>query len=65
MSYRLLTLTTPQQGVMQFHGFGGQMRVSERSLKKFKQRARELLNRNHGKSTRQRMQELTCIFAVG
>lgn len=43
----------------QFHGYGGQMRVSEKSLKKFKQRARELLNRNHGKSTRQRMQELT------
>ncbi len=43
----------------QFHGFGGQLRVSEKSLKKFKQRARELLNRNHGKSTGQRMRELS------
>ncbi len=43
----------------QFHGFGGQIRVSEKSLKKFKERARELLNRNHGKSTHQRLQELT------
>lgn len=43
----------------QFHGYGGQIRVSPKSLTKFKQRARELLNRNHGKSTRQRLQELT------
>ncbi len=28
-------------------------------MKKFKERARELLNRNHGKSTHQRLQELT------
>ena len=43
----------------QFHGYGGQIRISPKSLTKFKQRARELLNRNHGKSSRQRLQELT------
>jgi RNA-directed DNA polymerase len=43
----------------QFHGYSGQIRVSPKSLKEFKQRARELLNRNHGMSTRRRMQELT------
>jgi RNA-directed DNA polymerase len=43
----------------QFHGYGGQIRVSPKSLTKFKQRARELLNRNHGKSTFERLQELT------
>ena len=43
----------------QFHGYGGRIRVSPKSLTKFKQRAREILNRNHGKSTRQRMKELT------
>jgi RNA-directed DNA polymerase len=43
----------------QFHGYGGQMRVSPKSLTKFKQRAREILNRNHGKSNRHRLQELT------
>ena len=43
----------------QFHGYGGQIRVSPKSLTKFKQRAREILNRNHGKSTRDRLQELT------
>ena len=42
----------------QFHGYSGQIRVSPKSLRKFKQRARELLNRNHGMSTRQRLQEL-------
>ena len=43
----------------QFHGYGGQTRVSPKSLKQFKARSRKLLNRNHGKSTRQRMFELT------
>jgi RNA-directed DNA polymerase len=43
----------------QFHGYGGQLRVSPQSLTEFKQRAREILNRNHGKSTHQRLQELT------
>ena len=42
----------------QFHGYGGQIRVSPKSLKKFKERSRELLNRNHGKSTSQRLNEL-------
>lgn len=43
----------------QFNGYGGQIRVSPKSLTKFKQRARVILNRNHGKSTRNRLQELT------
>jgi RNA-directed DNA polymerase len=46
----------------QFHGYGDQIRVSPKSLTKFKQRARELLNRNHGKSTQQRLQELTLYL---
>lgn len=43
----------------QFHGYGGQIRISPKSLTKFKQRAREILNRNHGRSTRARLKELT------
>jgi RNA-directed DNA polymerase len=46
----------------QFHGYGGQIRVSPKSLTNFKQRSRVILNRNHGKSTRQRMQELTLYL---
>ncbi|MEZ6137076.1 MAG: group II intron maturase-specific domain-containing protein [Pirellulaceae bacterium] len=46
----------------QFHGYGGQLRVSPTSIKQFKRRARDILNRNHGKSTRQRMQELTLYL---
>ncbi|MCA9108012.1 MAG: hypothetical protein KDA83_21570, partial [Planctomycetales bacterium] len=42
----------------QFHGYGGQIRVSPKNMKKFKQRSRALLNRNHGKSTRHRLLEL-------
>ena len=42
----------------QFHGFGGQIRVSPKSLKKFKQRAKEILTRNRGISMRQRFREL-------
>jgi RNA-directed DNA polymerase len=42
----------------QFHGYGGQIRVSPKNIKKFKQRSRALLNRNHGKSTRRRLLEL-------
>ena len=42
----------------QFHGYGGQIRVSPKSIKQFKECARELLNRNHGKSTSQRLKEL-------
>ncbi|WP_323379690.1 group II intron maturase-specific domain-containing protein [Stieleria sedimenti] len=39
-------------------GFGGQIRVSPKSLKKFKQRAKEILTRNRGISMRQRFREL-------
>ena len=46
----------------QFHGYGGQMRVSRKSLKAFKQQAREILNRNRGMSTRQRLQELALYL---
>lgn len=46
----------------QFHGYGGQIRVSPKNIKKFKQRARELLNRNRGMSTRKRLYELTMFL---
>lgn len=39
-------------------GYGGQIRVSPKNIKKFKQRSRELLNRNLGLSTRKRLYEL-------
>jgi RNA-directed DNA polymerase len=42
----------------QFHGYGGQIRVTPKNMKKFKQRSRALLNRNQGKSTRHRLLEL-------
>ena len=40
------------------HGYGGQIRVSEKSVKKFKERSREILNRNRGISMTQRLKEL-------
>ena len=46
----------------QFHGYGGQIRVSPKNIKKFKQRSRELLNRNRGMSTRKRLYELTMYL---
>lgn len=46
----------------QFHGYGGQIRVSPKNIKKFKQRSRELLNRNRGISTRKRLYELTMYL---
>ena len=46
----------------QFHGYGGQIRVSPKNIKKFKQRSRELLNRNRGMSTRKRLYELTLYL---
>ena len=46
----------------QFHGYGGQIRVSPKNIKKFKQRSRELLNRNRGMSTRRRLYELTLYL---
>jgi RNA-directed DNA polymerase len=42
----------------QFHGYGGQIRVSPKSIKKFKQRSKEILTRNRGISMRQRFSEL-------
>jgi len=42
----------------QFHGYGGQIRVSPKNVLKFKQRAREILNRNRGISMTRRMNEL-------
>ena len=46
----------------QFHGYGGQIRVSPKNIKRFKQRSRELLNRNRGMSTRKRLYELTMYL---
>ncbi len=41
-----------------FHGYGGQIRVSSKKLKAFRERASEILNRNRGVSMVSRMQEL-------
>lgn len=41
-----------------FHSYGGQLRISPKKLRKFRQRARELLNRNHSKSLAIRLTEL-------
>lgn len=42
----------------QFYGYGGQIRVSPKSIKKFKQRSKEILTRNRGISMRKRFVEL-------
>ena len=42
----------------EFHGYSGQIRVSEKNLKKFKQRVGEILRRNRGISMTQRLREL-------
>jgi RNA-directed DNA polymerase len=42
----------------EMHGYGGQIRVSAKSVAKFKERSREILNRNRGVSIRQRLKEL-------
>ncbi len=42
----------------ELHGYGGQIRVSEKNLKKFKERSREILNRNRGISMTRRLKEL-------
>lgn len=42
----------------QFHGFGGQIRVSPKSVQKFKQRCKETLRRSRGRSMRSRLGEL-------
>jgi len=41
-----------------FHGYGGQIRVSPKKIRKFKERAGEILNRNRGISMRSRLNEL-------
>ena len=42
----------------EMHGYGGQIRVSAKNVKKFKERSREILNRNRGISMTQRLKEL-------
>ena len=42
-----------------FDGYGGRIEVSSESHLEFKKECRTILNRNHGKSTAQRLQELT------
>ena len=42
----------------EMHGGGGQIRVSAKSVAKFKERSREILNRNRGVSIGQRLKEL-------
>jgi RNA-directed DNA polymerase len=42
----------------EMHGLGGQIRVSDKNVKKFKDRSREILNRNRGISMTQRLKEL-------
>lgn len=42
----------------QFHGFGGQIRVSPKNAKKFKNRCKDILRRNRGLSMRKRLAEL-------
>lgn len=42
----------------QFHGYGGQIRVSPKNVLKFKQRASEILRRNRGISMSRRLNEL-------
>ena len=41
-----------------FHGYGGQIRVSQKKINLFKQRASEILNRNRGISMARRLNEL-------
>ena len=42
----------------QFHGFGGQIRVSEKNVLKFQRRAKEITRRKRGVSMSARLQEL-------
>ena len=42
----------------QFHGFGGQIRVSPKSVRKFKDRCKDILRRNRGVSMFRRLGEL-------
>jgi RNA-directed DNA polymerase len=45
-----------------FTGYGGQIRISPKNIKKFKARVRELTRRKRGVSMTQRCQELTRYF---
>jgi RNA-directed DNA polymerase len=45
-----------------FHGFGGQIRVSPKNIKKFKDRVREITRRKRGVSISNRLQELRRYF---
>jgi RNA-directed DNA polymerase len=45
-----------------FEGYGGQIRVSPKNIRKFKDRVREITRRNRGVSMRQRYQELRRYF---
>ena len=45
-----------------FEGSGGRIRVSQKNLKKFKDRVREITRRNRGVSMRQRYKELRQFF---
>ena len=42
----------------QFHGFGGQIRVSNKNVQKFQRRAKEITRRNRGVSMSSRLREL-------
>lgn len=46
----------------QFHGSGGQIRVSPKNKQKFKERVRGLLNRNRGQSTGHRLYHLNSYL---
>ena len=48
-----------------FDGYSGYIEVSPKSLSRFKKRCREILNRNHGKSTTQRLGELRRYLRGG
>ena len=45
-----------------FTGYGGQIRVSPKNIKKFKVRVREITRRNRGVSMKRRFQELRWYF---
>ncbi len=46
----------------QFHGFGGQIRISPRKVQKLRERARALLNRNHSQSLKARIETLNTYL---
>lgn len=45
-----------------FKGHGGQLHISPKKIEKFRQRARQVLNRNHSKSLAQRLTELNRVL---